>query len=73
MSKADYQKIIYGAIIGALTFLLLFYMLKLNEPAKVLEPKGNFEVVDTYKGRCDVVRYTVPIEAKYHYFLDCDK
>jgi hypothetical protein len=70
MSKADYQKIIYGATIGALTFLLLFYMLKLNEPAKVLEPKGNFEVVDTYRG-CDVVRYTNDSMATYKYFLDC--
>ena len=72
MNKQDYQRIIYGATIGALTFLLLFYMLKLNEPEKVLEPKGNFEVVDTYKG-CAVVRYAAPNGANYHYFLDCQK
>ena len=72
MSKADYQRIIYGATIGVLSFLLLFYMLKFNEPAKVLEPKTNFEVVDNYKG-CDVVRYAAPNGANYHYFLDCQK
>ena len=48
-------------------------MMRPTQPVEALEPKGNFEVVDTYKDRCDVVRYTVPIEAKYHYFLDCNK
>ena len=43
---------------------------KPTQSVEALEPKGNFEIVDTYRG-CDVVRYTVPIEAKYHYFLDC--
>ena len=72
MNKQDYQRVIYGATIGALSFLLLFYMLKLNEPAKVSEPKTNFEVVDTYNG-CAVVRYAPPNAANYHYFLDCQK
>ena len=73
MNKQDYQRIIYGATIGVLSFLLVFYMLKLNEPAKVLESKTNFEVIDNYKGRCDVVRYAAPNGANYHYFLDCQK
>jgi hypothetical protein len=72
MNKQDYQRIIYGATIGVLSFLLLFYMLKLNEPAKVLESKSNFEVIDTYNG-CAVVRYAPPNAANYHYFLDCQK
>ena len=72
MNKQDYQRIIYGTTIGALSFLLLFYMLKLNEPAKVLESKSNFEVIDTYNG-CAVVRYAAPNGANYHYFLDCQK
>ena len=72
MSKADYQRVILGTTIGALSFLLLFYMLKLNESAKILEPKTNFEVVDNYKG-CDVVRYSPTNGANYHYFLDCQK
>ena len=72
MNKQDYQRVIYGTTIGALSFLLLFYMLKLNEPAKVLESKSNFEVIDTYNG-CAVVRYAAPNGANYHYFLDCQK
>ena len=72
MNKQDYQRVIYGTTIGALSFLLLFYMLKLNEPAKVLESKSNFEVIDTYNG-CAVVRYAPPNAANYHYFLDCQK
>ena len=34
-------------------------------------PDQKFEVVDTYKGRCDVVRYTPDNSARYTYFLDC--
>jgi hypothetical protein len=71
MSDFEYQRtLLIGAIIGASICILGFYMMKPTQPVEALEPKGNFEVVDTYRG-CDVVRYTVPIEAKYHYFLDC--
>ena len=72
MNKQDYQRLILGATIGVLSFLLVFYILKLNEPAKVLESKSNFEVIDTYNG-CAVVRYAPPNGANYHYFLDCQK
>ena len=72
MNKQDYQRLILGATIGVLSFLLVFYILKLNEPAKVLESKSNFEVIDTYNG-CAVVRYSPPNGANYHYFLDCQK
>jgi hypothetical protein len=41
-----------------------------TQPVEALEPKGNFEVVDTYRG-CDVVRYTDGSMATYKYFLDC--
>jgi hypothetical protein len=73
MNKQDYQRLIYVATIGVLSFLLIFYMLKPNKSSKVLEPKTNFEVVDNYKGRCDVVRYAAPSQATYKYFLDCEK
>lgn len=74
MSDFEYQRtLLIGAIIGASICILGFYMMRPTQPVEALEPKGNFEVVDTYKDRCDVVRYTVPIEAKYHYFLDCNK
>jgi len=51
---------------------LIFSTMRPNQPTKVLEPKSNFEVIDTYNG-CAVVRYAAPTEAKYHYFLDCEK
>jgi hypothetical protein len=74
MTDFEYQRtLLIGAIIGASVCILGFSMMRPTQPVEALEPKGNFEVVDTYKGRCDVVRYTVPIEAKYHYFLDCNK
>ena len=58
-------------IIGSI--ILIFSTMKQNQSSKVSEPKTNFEVVDNYKGRCDVVRYAAPSQAKYHYFLDCEK
>jgi hypothetical protein len=74
MTDFEYQRtLLIGAIIGASICILGFSMMRPTQPVEALEPKGNFEVVDTYKDRCDVVRYTVPIEAKYHYFLDCNK
>jgi hypothetical protein len=72
MNKQDYQRIIYGATIGILSLLLLLYMMKLNKSAKILEPKTNFEVVDTYNG-CAVVRWNNNMLANYQYFLDCTK
>lgn len=72
MNKQDYQRIIYGATIGVLSLLLVFYMIKPNKPAEAQQYKSNFEVIDNYKG-CDVVRYAPPNGANYHYFLDCQK
>ena len=72
MNKQNHQRIIYGVMIAVLSLLLLFYMMKPNKLAEVLEPKSNFEVIDNYKG-CDVVRYAPPNAANYHYFLDCQK
>ena len=74
MNKQDYQRLIYVATIGVLSFLLIFYMLNPNnnKSSKVLESKSNFEVIDTYNG-CAVVRYAAPNGANYHYFLDCQK
>jgi exosome complex RNA-binding protein Rrp4 len=72
MNKQNHQRIIYGVMIAVLALLLLLYMLKPNKLAEVLEPKTNFEVIDTYNG-CAVVRYAAPNGANYHYFLDCQK
>ena len=72
MNKPDYQRVILGTMIATLSFLLLFYMMRPNKPAKAQQYKSNFEVIDNYKG-CGVVRYSPPNGANYHYFLDCQK
>jgi hypothetical protein len=74
MNTTDYYRAVLLGVVLGMGFLSLFYVfLSPVENAEALDTKGSFEVVDTYKDRCDVVRYTVPIEAKYHYFLDCNK
>ena len=74
MTDFEYQRtLLIGAIIGASICILGFYMVRPTQPVEALEPKGNFEVVDTYKDRCDVVRYTDSSMATYKYFLDCNK
>ena len=71
MSDFEYQRtLLIGAIIGASICILGFYMMRPTQPVEALEPKGNFEVVDTYRG-CDVVRYTNDYMATYKYYLDC--
>ena len=71
MSDFEYQRtLIIGVIIGASVCILGFSMMRPTQPVEAPEPKGNFEVVDTYKG-CDVVRYTDGSMATYKYFLDC--
>ena len=60
------------AVIVIGSIILIFATMKQNQSSKVLEPKSNFEVIDNYKG-CDVVRYSPPNGANYHYFLDCQK
>jgi hypothetical protein len=66
------KPVIFGATVGVLSLLLVFYMLKPNKPAEAQQYKSNFEVIDNYKG-CGVVRYSPPNGANYHYFLDCQK
>ena len=74
MNTTDYYRaVLLGVVIGMGVLSGIYVFISPVENAEALEPKSNFEVVDTYKDRCDVVRYTVPIEAKYHYFLDCNK
>jgi hypothetical protein len=74
MTDFEYQRtLVIGVIIGASVCILGFSMMRPTQPVEALEPKGNFEVVDTYKDRCDVVRYTDSSMATYKYFLDCNK
>jgi hypothetical protein len=71
MSNFEYQRtLLIGVIIGASICILGFSMMRPTQPVEALGPKGNFEVVDTYRG-CDVVRYTDGSMATYKYFLDC--
>ena len=74
MNTTDYYRAVLLGVVLGMGFLSLFYVfLSPVKNAEALDAKGSFEVVDRYQDRCDVVRYTVPIEAKYHYFLDCNK
>jgi hypothetical protein len=59
------------AVIVIGSIILIFATMKQNQSTKVLEPKTNFEVVDNYKGRCDVVSWTNNQLAEYKYFLVC--
>lgn len=71
MTDFEYQRtLIIGVIIGASVCILGFSMMRTTQP---VESKGNFEVVDRYQDRCDVVRYTDSSMATYKYFLDCNK
>ena len=74
MPKFDYYRaVLLGVIIG-MGLLSLMVLINPGEYIKEpVEPKSNFEVVDTYKDRCDVVRYTDSSMATYKYFLDCNK
>ena len=72
MKDFEYQRtLVIGVIIGASVCILGFSVMRPTQPVEALKPKSNFEVVDTYKGRCDVVRYTDSSMATYKYFLDC--
>ena len=72
MTDFEYQRtLIIGVIIGASVCILGFSMMRPTQQVEALEPKGNFEVVDTYKDRCDVVKYTDSSMATYKHFLDC--
>jgi hypothetical protein len=66
------KPVIFGTTVVVLSLLLVFYMIKPNQPAEAQQYKSNFEVIDNYKG-CGVVRYSPPNGANYHYFLDCQK
>ena len=74
MSKFDYYRaVLLGVIIGMASLSLMVLINPGEDVKEPVEPKSNFEVVDTYKDRCDVVRYTGSSMATYKYFLDCNK
>ena len=65
--------IIFG---GVLIFLVAVMNGAVNwlksQPAEVLGPKSNFEVVDNYRG-CDLIRWSNSQLAEYKYVLYCPK
>ena len=77
MKSADYYRaVLLGVVVGMVFLTGIYVFLGPEEnvkPAEALDAKGSFEVVDTYKDRCDVVRYTDSSMATYKYFLDCNK
>jgi hypothetical protein len=69
-SNDKFRAMLLGVIVG-MGVLSLFMVINPGEDVKPAEPDQKFEVVDTYKGRCDVVRWTNNQLAEYKYFLDC--
>jgi uncharacterized membrane protein len=73
MNTADYYRaVLLGVVIGMVFLTGIYVFISPVENVEALEPKSNFEVVDTYKDRCDVVRYTDGSMATYKYFLHCE-
>ena len=70
MKSNDYYRAVLLGVIVGMASLSLLVLINPGEDVKPVEPKSNFEVVDTYKG-CDVVRWTNNQLAEYKYFLDC--
>ena len=74
MTNNDYYRsVVIGMASLSLLLALVVVFFGPEDNIKPVEPKSNFEVVDTYKGRCDVVRWTNNQLAEYKYFLVCDK
>jgi hypothetical protein len=74
MNTADYYRaVLLGVVVGMVFLTGIYVFISPVENAEALDTKGSFEVVDTYKGRCDVVKYTDSSMATYKYFLDCNK
>jgi len=73
MNRNDYYRaVLLGFVIGMASLSLIVLISTGEDVKEPVEPKSNFEVVDTYKG-CDVVRYTDSSMATYKYFLHCNK
>jgi hypothetical protein len=72
MSRIDYYRaVLLGAVIGVCACTFIYMLGVAVDVAEPQQPQSNFEVVDTYNDRCDVVRYTPTNSARYYYFLDC--
>ena len=63
--------LVTGFCLAALYFMApaILDSFKQPEAPQPVEPKSNFEVVDTYKGRCDVLKWGNGMLAEYKYCL----
>jgi hypothetical protein len=70
MMNIPYKEIVIRSVIAGFSLVALFVLIfsLVFQPPETQEEK--FKVVDKYQG-CDVVQYTDPWGAKYHYFLHC--
>ena len=72
MNTTDYYRAVLLGVVLGMGFLSLMVLIHPGENVKEpVDTKGNFEVVDTYKG-CDVVQWHYGMLAEYKYFLHCD-
>jgi len=78
MNRIDYYRaVLLGVVIGMSTLTLFYIMFtpynsqEAQEVREQLQSKGNFTVIDTYKG-CDVVQWHYGLLADYKYFLHCN-
>ena len=78
MNRIDYYRaVLLGVVIGMSTLTLSYIMFtpynsqEVQEVQKQSQSKGNFTVIDTYKG-CDVVQWHYGMLADYKYFLHCN-
>ncbi len=71
MNRLDYYRAVLLGVIVGMGFLSLFMVINPGEDVKPAEPDQKFEVVDTYDGRCDIVRWTNNQLAEFKYFFDC--
>jgi hypothetical protein len=60
-----------GFCLAALYFMVPAIFDNTKQPAEALEPKGDFTVVDEYKG-CDVVKRENKSVFESQYFLHCN-
>ena len=68
--KETLREFFSAFVITSGVFGVLMLILSLTVTGRDTAPQTRLTVVDTYNG-CDVVRYTDPGDARYHYFLDC--
>jgi hypothetical protein len=78
MNRIDYYRtVLLGFILGMCTLTVVYIVFapytshELQEVQEQSKPKGNFTVIDTYKG-CDVVQWHYGMLAEYKYFLHCN-